>query len=127
MTVKKGDTTPKKMGRPPKEINWSQVETLCAIQCTADEICATLDVHIDTLCIASKKQYGCTFSDLFKRLREGGKCSLRRSQWKKAMEGNPTMLIWMGKQVLAQKDTIEFSNAQPITLAYDPHKLGDGE
>lgn len=33
--------------------------------------------------------------------------SLRRMQWSKAKEGNVTMMIWLGKQVLGQKDRVE--------------------
>lgn len=32
------------------------------------------------------------------------KVKLRRAQLEKALEGNPTMLIWMGKQLLGQQD-----------------------
>ena len=114
-----------KMGRPPKEINWKQVETLCSIQATQEEISAVLEIHLDNLCLAAKREYGLTFADLFNKWRQGGKCSLRRAQWKKALEGHPTMLIWMGKQVLGQKDQIETFAAEPIKLGYDPSKLPD--
>jgi hypothetical protein len=33
-----------------------------------------------------------------------GKASLRRMQFKAAEDGNVTMLIWLGKQFLGQKD-----------------------
>lgn len=114
-----------KMGRPPKVIDWNKVETLCQIQCTQEEIAAVMEIHLDNLCLAAKREHGCTFADLFKKWREGGRCSLRRSQWKKALEGNPTMLIWMGKQVLGQKDQIETTAVEPIKLGYDPSKLPD--
>lgn len=113
------------MGRPPKEIDWKKVETLCQIQCTQEEIASVMDIHIDNLTLAAKRDHGLTFADLFKKWREGGRCSLRRSQWKKALEGNPTMLIWMGKQVLGQKDQIETTVTEPIKLGYDPTKLPD--
>lgn len=32
------------------------------------------------------------------------KVKLRRAQMDKALEGNPTMLIWLGKQLLGQSD-----------------------
>jgi hypothetical protein len=38
--------------------------------------------------------------------REIGKASLRRTQIAVAQQGNPTMLIWLGKQMLNQKDKI---------------------
>jgi len=36
--------------------------------------------------------------------RERGSTSIRRMQFKKAMEGDTTMLIWLGKQKLGQTD-----------------------
>ena len=35
-----------------------------------------------------------------------GRTTLRRAQWKGAVvDGNPTMLIWLGKQLLGQRDS----------------------
>lgn len=34
-----------------------------------------------------------------------GKMALRRKQFEKAMEGSDRMLIWLGKQMLSQKET----------------------
>jgi hypothetical protein len=36
--------------------------------------------------------------------REDVKMSLRRAQLQLALNGNPTMLIWLGKQLLGQQD-----------------------
>lgn len=101
---------PAKMGRPPKKISKEQFEELCKIQCTHDEICAVLDVSADTLEKFCKENYeGKTFSKVFAEKRDGGKSSLRRSQWLMA-EKNPTMAIWLGKQYLGQKDKVEEDN-----------------
>ena len=128
MAEKKGMPMPKKMGRPPKEINWPQLESLCKIQCTQSEISSVLEVSEDIISENCKKVHGMTFPEFYKIHSDGGKMSLRRAQFKKAViDGHPTMQVWLGKQMLGQRDHMEFSNAQPITLAYDPHKLGDGE
>lgn len=39
--------------------------------------------------------------------------TLRRLQWKAAEGGNATMLIWLGKQLLGQKDSshVDLSNS----------------
>lgn len=92
-----------KMGRPKKQINQKQFESLCAIQCTQEEICGVLDVCEDTLIDWCKETYKMTFSKVFKEKREMGKASLRRNQWKLA-EKNATMGIWLGKQYLKQED-----------------------
>ena len=36
-----------------------------------------------------------------------GRATLRRLQWQRANGGADTMLIWLGKQMLGQKDKVE--------------------
>ena len=48
--------------------------------------------------------YGETFSDVHKKKSTTGKISLRRSQFQAAAAGNVSMLIWLGKQYLEQKE-----------------------
>jgi hypothetical protein len=52
-----------------------------------------------------KEYYGETFSVVKAKYMEGGKASLRRVQWHKAIEDkNVVMMIWLGKQILGQSD-----------------------
>ena len=80
-------------------------ENLCGLQCTLLEICDAFDVDDKTLNEWCKKNYGTTFSEVFKRKRGKGQISLRRMQWKLA-EKNASMAIFLGKQYLGQKDVI---------------------
>jgi hypothetical protein len=99
-----------KMGRPRKDIDWKQFEELCKIQCTEEEICSVLGVCVDTLNLRCEEQYGegNTFSKVFEQKRKDGKSSLRRAQWKSAIEGNNTaMQIFLGKNMLGQADKQE--------------------
>lgn len=84
-------------------INQNTFESLCAIQCTQDEICAVLDVSIKTLNSWCMATYGESFSNIANKKREFGKSSLRRTQWKMA-ERNERMAVWLGKQYLGQKE-----------------------
>ena len=95
-----------KMGRPAKDIDQKTFENCCAIQCTLWEICAVFDVDEATMEKWCKKTYGETFSKVFEKKRGIGKVSLRRSQWRLA-EKNTAMAIFLGKNYLGQKDTIE--------------------
>lgn len=92
------------MARPLKEINWQEVDKLCSIQCSEEEIAQFLGVSIATLYRAAKREHGMSFDEYFAQKRGVGKTSLRRAQWLSAQKGNPTMLIWLGKQYLAQRD-----------------------
>ena len=49
--------------------------------------------------------YGAGFSDIYKKLSSGGKKSLRRMQFELA-DKNATMAIWLGKQILGQRDEV---------------------
>ena len=93
------------MARPRKVINQKQFESLCAIQCTEEEICNVLDVSEKTLISWCNEVYGESFSKVFRQKRDLGKTSLRRNQWKLAEKGNSTMLIWLGKQILKQSES----------------------
>jgi len=88
-------------GRPRVEVNPNTVERLAAILCTVQEIAA--------VCGCSKDTLERNFAAVIKRGREAGKASLRRAQWKAAQKGNPTMLIWLGKQYLGQRDRPELT------------------
>lgn len=96
-----------KMGRPKKEINQKTFESLCAIQCTREEICAVLEVSEDTLNRWCKRTYKKTFAATFQEKREGGKASLRRTQWRLA-ERSPAMAIFLGKNMLGQSDKDDY-------------------
>jgi hypothetical protein len=102
-----------KMGRPKKEIDKEKFESMCAYQCTLEEICAFLGVTDKTLNTWCRKTYGVTFSEVFKQKREMGKMSLRRKQWKLA-DKSASMAIFLGKQYLGQTDKVEYTNNDAI-------------
>ena len=93
------------MARPKKVINQKQFESLCAIQCTQEEICNVLDVTDKTLTRWCNEVYGLSFSEVYEQKRDIGRMSLRRNQFKLAEGGNTTMQIWLGKQVLKQSES----------------------
>lgn len=92
------------MGRPQKPIDWNLFEQLCAIQCTQYEIASMLKINVDTLHDRSLEYYKCTtYSEVYKKFSESGKCSLRRNQFVLS-KTNAAMAIWLGKQWLGQKE-----------------------
>lgn len=92
------------MARPRKEIDYATVEKLLHIQCTGEEIAAVLGINYDTLVSSIKRDHKMSYSEYSEQKKAGGKASLRRMQWKQAENGNTTMLIWLGKQMLGQSD-----------------------
>lgn len=86
-------------GRPKIQIDYNTVEKLANIQCTQEEIASFLGISVRTL------QRDEEFCRIYKKGQENGKMSLRRMQFKLA-EKNTAMAIFLGKQYLGQKDTI---------------------
>lgn len=94
------------MARPRKEIDKTEFEKLCGIQCTEEEICAWFGVTDKTLSSWCKRTYGQSFSETFRQKRGIGRIALRRAQFQ-LMKKNATMAIWLGKQWLGQTDKVE--------------------
>lgn len=97
-----------KMGRPEKEIDKKQFETLLKMQCTLEEVAGFFAEQLDgcsedTIERWCRKTYGLTFAEVSKKGRANGKISLRRYQFELA-KTNASMAIWLGKQYLDQKD-----------------------
>jgi hypothetical protein len=91
------------MARPRKKVDPEIVEKRAQIHCTMQEIASLCNCSVDLL----ERR----FADVIERGRSVGKQSLRRLQWEACKKGNVTMLIWMGKQLLGQKDKIDFSES----------------
>lgn len=92
------------MARPQKEIDWNLFEQLCALQCIQTEIASCLKIDQETLANRVKQHYEAeSYSDIYKRFSETGKCSLRRHQFVLSKK-NASMAIWLGKVWLGQKD-----------------------
>lgn len=114
------------MARQKIDLNWKQIDALCSIQCTEEEIASVVGCSIQTLNLRCKKKFKITFVEYIKQKGSGGKASLRRKQWAKATEGdgNTTMLIWLGKQYLKQSDKVDVGGDtdKPFNLIYRTDK-----
>ena len=96
----------KKVGRPKTNIDKSNFEKLCQMQCTLEEIAGFFDCCDDTINNWCKEVYDDNFSGVYKKKSMAGKISLRRNQFKIA-KNNASMAIFLGKQYLGQRDNIE--------------------
>lgn len=117
-------------GRPLIEFSdddWLQIEECCEIHCTGEEIASIMRVSYDTLERRIKERYAISFAEYFAQRSSHGKKSLRRRQYTMAMEGNPTMLIWIGKNWLKQTDAVEHSGNVNFKLNYNLDDDSTGE
>ena len=102
----------KKVGRPKLDIDPEQVTRLARLHCTMNEMASFFGCHIDTL--------RDNFSNEIDKGRSEGNISLRRKQWQMAVEkGNVVMLIWLGKQMLGQRNEIIESDSNTPLPIYD--------
>jgi hypothetical protein len=111
------------------KIDLSELEKLCALQCTDEEIAAWFGVATRTI-ERRRKEPG--FAEVMERGRAKGRISVRRMQMKMLEEGNATMGIWLGKQMLGQTDqvihNVNSNMAIFMLLAASPSaEIGSGE
>jgi hypothetical protein len=92
-------------GRPKASIDIALAERSASIGCTTDEIATLLGIGRRTLHDRMKLEP--EIQAAIDRGRDKGRATLRRAQWKSAMAGNTTMQIWLGKQMLGQRDRHE--------------------
>src|SRR5216684_8134771 len=82
------------------DIDLSELEKLASLNPSDTELAAWFQVNVRTI---ERRKKDPAFAEVLERGRAKGRLSLRRSQMKMA-ESNPTMSIWLGKNVLNQTD-----------------------
>jgi hypothetical protein len=110
----KADNTIKtqSIGRPKKELDEEVIARLSQIGCTQEEIGSVVGISARTL----QRRY----ADLVTENKNKGKASLRKVLWKKALRGDPKLLIWLSKNELGMVDKIHTtSTVEPLPLIID--------
>lgn len=107
------------MGRPKKDIDEDKVAGLAFDGASNREIGDILGCDDKT--VASR------FSALLRKKRAERRLGLRRAQTLAALGGNGTMLVWLGKQELEQRDSIQVQQSTEekpriTTPAYDQRR-----
>ncbi len=101
------------MARPKKyNIDTKQLQKLASFGCTNIEMADFFGCSPDLL----EK----TYSEFLTKGRSQMKMRLRQLQWKSAENGNVTMQIFLGKNILGQQDKIETSELdEPLVWSAD--------
>ena len=93
-----------------------QLEELAAVGLTDQEISNLLGI--------TQRQWQVHYPEVITRGRARLRQSLRRAQIKSALSGNASMLIWLGKQYLGQRDTRDISlEAEHKAISITPNVL----
>jgi hypothetical protein len=108
-------------GKPKVEFDLDELEKLARVGCTNQTMAAILDVGKATLQrrIADTPAVQAAIANGRATMERG----LRQAQLATALRGNATMQIWLGKQVLGQRDVraVEVSGVDgaPLELGVD--------
>src|SRR3981081_1607689 len=93
------------------KIDLAELEKLCSLQCTDVEIAAWFNVTTRTIEGRRKVK---RFADVMERGKAQGRISFRRMQMKLLEQGNATMGVWLGKNILGQVDEIRHNAGLPM-------------
>ncbi|MBK8200270.1 MAG: hypothetical protein IPK75_18135 [Acidobacteria bacterium] len=92
---------PGKIGRPKLRISVDEIEKLGALNATQEEIAGWFGCSLATI---EKRLQQPRYREAYERGRARGRLSVRREQIELMKKGSATMAIWLGKQLLGQRD-----------------------
>ena len=92
-------------GCPPKEIDWDIVDNYLKKGLPGTKIADAIGVYPDTLYNRCEAEKGTTFSAYSQQKRTNGDALLHAAQFDKALEGDTSLLIFLGKVRLEQRET----------------------
>ncbi len=95
-------------GRPKAEINWQYVDSLLEGGCSGVEIASEIGINPNTLYARCVIDNNIEFSVYSQQKSAKGEAKLRMQQYRKALglteAGDNTMLVWLGKNRLNQRE-----------------------
>ena len=109
------------MARPKVKIDLAELEKLCGMQCTDEEVAAFFDVSTKTI---ERRRKNKRFREVMERGKAKGRVSVRRNLFRLANAGNIAASIFLSKNLLGYKDY--FNNeltgvaGGPIQIASKP-------
>ncbi len=118
------------MGRPKAKIDLAELEKLCGMQCTDEEIAAFFGISSRTI---TRRRDSQKFRDIMDNARAKGRISVRRSLFKLAVAGNVAAAIFLSKNLLGYRDVVNTEHTGlsggPIQIASKPDftQLSDEE
>lgn len=119
------------MSRPFTEIDWKKVDDLLVSGCPGTEIAGQLGIHPDTLYKHVEAKYKTNFSAYLREKRGKGDAMLRSHQFYKALgiteKGDNTLLIWLGKCRLKQKEHDDSQDTEVMTDTDKENRIMEAE
>ena len=97
-------------GRPKAKIDWGIVDRMLEADCEGTEVAAYLGIDPETLYRRCQAEKNVGFSEYLRQKKARGDVQLKVKQHAAALKGDKTMMVWMGKQRLGQRDKVEQQN-----------------
>ena len=106
-------------GRKAAQIDLGELEKLCSMHCSDDELAAWFGVSVRTI---QNRRRQPKFARVMYRGKARGCLNVRRAQLRLLEADNAAMAIWLGKIVLGQRDTMQITglNGGPIQTESKP-------
>ena len=98
------------MPRPKSKIDLDELEKLCAMQCTDQDIAAFLGVSTRTI---ERRRKMPSFREVMERGKAKGRVSVRRNLFRLATNGNLGANIFLAKNLLGYKDVVSNEHSGP--------------
>jgi hypothetical protein len=118
------------VARPEARIDLVELEKLCGMQCTDDEIAGFFGVSTRTI---ERRRKVAKFSDIMDQAKAKGRISVRRHLFRLAANGNVAAAIFIAKNLLGYRDVVNTEHTGlgggPIEIAARPDysQLSDEE
>jgi hypothetical protein len=98
------------MARPETKIDLVELEKLCSMQCTDEEIAAFFSVSTKTI---ERRRKVARYRETMDNARAKGRISVRRSLFRLANNGNVAAAIFLSKNLLGYKDVQSNEHSGP--------------
>ena len=109
------------MARPEAKIDLVELEKLCGMQCTDEEVAAFFGVSTRTI---ERRRQVKQFAEVMERARAKGRVSVRRNLFRLANGGNIAAAIFLSKNLLGYRDVVNTEHSGlaggPIQIASKP-------
>jgi hypothetical protein len=98
-------------GRKSARIDLAELEKLCALQCTDEDLAGFFGVTVRTIERRRQKQHA--FTAAMEQGRAKGRISVRRSLFAQAANGNTAAAIFLAKNLLGYRDVRSNEHSGP--------------
>lgn len=109
------------MARPEAKIDLVELEKLCNMQCTDEEIAAFFGVNKRTI---ERRRKVAKFREIMDRAKAKGRISVRRHLFRQAAGNNVAAAIFLAKNLLGYRDVVNTEHTGlaggPIQIATKP-------